>query len=271
MASASGSSSTRFAGDGTVIEAACSHDNLLKEEAVKARAQAAIQAAERAPDDPAVQQEEQRSTQSRTSSRSAKPLATAMARAARPCASAPANRRPCATPQAWTGVRGISSQRKAIVEPVFSSVRCQQGLNRFRRRRLQAVKREFALHVLAYSRRPAGGVVGLLGCHFAPSGPSHTRISRTRTPTQRLSAPILSTPDFQSLTPPKRFCDSLGGWGLSGIWSVRHSNSMPRSLAMSMFTIVLVCDPAIHFHFRTYSRGCNDRPALRGSRVCRAI
>ena len=50
---ASGSSSTRLAGDGPVIEAACSHDKLLKEEAVKARAHAA-----------------------------------------RPCASAPANRRP---------------------------------------------------------------------------------------------------------------------------------------------------------------------------------
>ncbi|MDE2253881.1 MAG: transposase [Betaproteobacteria bacterium] len=45
----------------------------------------------------------------------------------------------------------IFSQRKAIVEPVFSSLRCQQGLNRLRRRGLQAVKREFALHVLAYN------------------------------------------------------------------------------------------------------------------------
>jgi transposase len=47
--------------------------------------------------------------------------------------------------------RRIFSQRKAIVEPVFSSLRCQQGLNRFRRSGLQAVKREFALHVLAYN------------------------------------------------------------------------------------------------------------------------
>lgn len=47
--------------------------------------------------------------------------------------------------------RRIFSQRKAIVEPVFSSLRCQQGLNRFRRRGLQAVKREFALHVLAHN------------------------------------------------------------------------------------------------------------------------
>src|ERR1700736_4500363 len=60
---ASGSSSTRLAGDGTVIEAACSHYSLLREEAVKARAEAAIKAVERAPDDQAVQQEQQRSKQ----------------------------------------------------------------------------------------------------------------------------------------------------------------------------------------------------------------
>lgn len=47
--------------------------------------------------------------------------------------------------------RRIFSQRKAIVEPVFSSLRSQQGLNRFRRSGLRAVKREFALHVLAHN------------------------------------------------------------------------------------------------------------------------
>jgi transposase len=47
--------------------------------------------------------------------------------------------------------RRIFSQRKAIVEPVFSSLRGQQGLDRFRRRGLQAVRREFALHVMAYN------------------------------------------------------------------------------------------------------------------------
>src|ERR1700687_6421367 len=51
---ATGSGSARLAGDGTVIEAACSHYNLLKEEAVKARAAAARQVAERAPDDQAA-------------------------------------------------------------------------------------------------------------------------------------------------------------------------------------------------------------------------
>lgn len=47
--------------------------------------------------------------------------------------------------------RRIFSQRKAMVEPVFSSLRGQQGLNRFRRRGLAAVRREFALHVMAHN------------------------------------------------------------------------------------------------------------------------
>ncbi|MFC0709855.1 transposase [Azorhizophilus paspali] len=47
--------------------------------------------------------------------------------------------------------RRIFSQRKAIVEPVFSSLRCQRGLNRFRRRGLAAVSRAFALHVMAHN------------------------------------------------------------------------------------------------------------------------
>ena len=62
-------------------------------------------------------------------------------------------------------MRGIFSQRKAMVEPVFSSLRCQQqGLNRFRRRGLQAVKREFALHVIAHNLSRA---VALLRTLFA--------------------------------------------------------------------------------------------------------
>ena len=60
---AGGSNSTRLAGNGTVIEAACSHYRLLREQAVKAHAEAANKAVERAPDDPAVQQEQQRSKQ----------------------------------------------------------------------------------------------------------------------------------------------------------------------------------------------------------------
>ena len=45
------------------------------------------------------------------------------------------------------------AQRQAMVEPVFSHLKLLQGLTRFRRRGLSGVKREFALHVLAYNLR----------------------------------------------------------------------------------------------------------------------
>ncbi|WP_182915880.1 IS1182 family transposase [Massilia cavernae] len=62
--------------------------------------------------------------------------------------------------------RYIFSQRKAIVEPVFSSLRGQQGLDRFRRRGLQAVKREFALHVMAYNLSRAVALLRALFFYF---------------------------------------------------------------------------------------------------------
>ncbi len=49
------------------------------------------------------------------------------------------------------GAQNVFRQRKAMVEPVFSTLRQQQGLTRFRRRGLAGVKRELALHVLAYN------------------------------------------------------------------------------------------------------------------------
>ncbi|HEY5603839.1 MAG TPA: transposase, partial [Gammaproteobacteria bacterium] len=42
-------------------------------------------------------------------------------------------------------------KRQAMVEPVFSALRERQGLNRFRRRGLAGVRREFALPILAYN------------------------------------------------------------------------------------------------------------------------
>jgi len=45
----------------------------------------------------------------------------------------------------------VFQKRQGMVEPVFSSLRLGQALNRFRRRGLKAVKREFALHILAYN------------------------------------------------------------------------------------------------------------------------
>lgn len=48
-------------------------------------------------------------------------------------------------------VRERYLKRQAMVEPVFSHLRYQQGLNRFRRKGLAAVKLEFALHAMAYN------------------------------------------------------------------------------------------------------------------------
>jgi hypothetical protein len=42
-------------------------------------------------------------------------------------------------------------QRQAMVEPVFSALRDRQGLQRFRRNGLAAVRVEFALHAMAYN------------------------------------------------------------------------------------------------------------------------
>ena len=61
-------------------------------------------------------------------------------------------------------VRAIFAKRQAMVEPVFSHMRGQQGLHRFRRRGLKAVKREFALHVLAYNMSRAVALFRALFC-----------------------------------------------------------------------------------------------------------
>jgi len=43
------------------------------------------------------------------------------------------------------------ARRKGMVEPVFSHLRGQQGLNRFRRRGLAKTRLEFRLHIMAYN------------------------------------------------------------------------------------------------------------------------
>ena len=55
-------------------------------------------------------------------------------------------------------------QRQAMVEPVFSVLKQRQGLTRFRRRGLAGVRREFALHVMAYNlgRAVARGAIPAL-------------------------------------------------------------------------------------------------------------
>ena len=419
---AGGSSSTRLAGDGTVIEAACSHYNLLKEEAVKARAEAAIKAIERATDDQAVQQEQQRSKQcqdifgqrqaarhshgkssetlrisanepeamvqrlkrGRGFAASYKPsvlanedrIITALAldassetqviapmldQSARVTGAkaeevlldagyfddevieatlardvsllCPEGQWPAKTreeglfhksafdyhPQTDTyhcpagqtlillskceqtprtrehrvygattcgdchlranctkaaqgrrikrypedeqrealrlvmqhpQARRIFSQRKAIVEPVFSSLRSQQGLNRFRRSGLRAVKREFALHVLAHNQSRA---VALLAALFALLYAVLRRLGqavvgvpdfleRARKPD---APPILSTPGLHALTPPKRFATaSLQGGedvNLCALAKRRLQDLVPASLCAAPTAIQEVC------------------------------
>jgi hypothetical protein len=60
-------------------------------------------------------------------------------------------------------VKKIFHKRQTMIEPVFSHLRSQQGLNRFRRSGLKAVTREFALHAMAHNLSRA---VALLGAFF---------------------------------------------------------------------------------------------------------
>ena len=48
-------------------------------------------------------------------------------------------------------VRQRYLKRQGMVEPVFSQLKCRQGLRRFRRKGLKAVRCEFALHAMAYN------------------------------------------------------------------------------------------------------------------------
>ena len=65
------------------------------------------------------------------------------------------------------GARGRYALHKSWVEPVFSVLRQNQGLNRFRRRGLRKVRLEFRMHLMAYNLsrvvakiRALGGFVG---------------------------------------------------------------------------------------------------------------
>lgn len=48
-------------------------------------------------------------------------------------------------------VRQRYLKRQGMVEPVFSHLKCRQGLRRFRRKGLKAVRCEFALRAMAYN------------------------------------------------------------------------------------------------------------------------
>lgn len=74
-------------------------------------------------------------------------------------------------------------QRKAMVEPVFGHLRGRQGLNRFRRKGLKAVRLEFALHAMAYNLSRAvalGRLIWRLCRHWLTGIPRHS--GQTRCP-----------------------------------------------------------------------------------------
>ena len=48
-------------------------------------------------------------------------------------------------------VRQRYLKRQGMVEPVFSHLKCRQGLRRFRRKGFKAVHCEFALHAITYN------------------------------------------------------------------------------------------------------------------------
>jgi transposase len=64
--------------------------------------------------------------------------------------------------------RSIFTKRKAMVEPVFSHLRGQQGLSRFRRKGLNKVKSEFALHIMAYNLSRAVALLRALLPELSP-------------------------------------------------------------------------------------------------------
>jgi len=51
--------------------------------------------------------------------------------------------------------RATYRRRQAIVEPCFAELRERQGLKRFHRRGLRAVRAEFALHCIAFNLKKA--------------------------------------------------------------------------------------------------------------------
>ena len=83
---------------------------------------------------------------------------------------------------AQPGARRVFAQRKAMVEPVFSTLRERQGLNRFRRRGLSRIRLEFRLHLMAYNlgRALAYARRGGLAAFCALNRLSHALCRRVR-------------------------------------------------------------------------------------------
>jgi transposase len=84
-------------------------------------------------------------------------------------------------------------QRQAMVEPVFSALRGRQGLQRFRRKGLAAVRLEFALHAMAYNlSRALACALAILFARLLnallPYGDS--KLCSTRGPVHSVSLPV---------------------------------------------------------------------------------
>jgi len=82
-----------------------------------------------------------------------------------------------------TAARAKYWRRQAIVEPCFAELRERQGLRRFRRRGLNAVRAEFALHCIAFNaKRAVGHSVLLIVCLLRRVGSGTLRTSLSAAP-----------------------------------------------------------------------------------------
>lgn len=85
-------------------------------------------------------------------------------------------------------------QRQGMVEPVFSQLRGSQGLHRFRRNGLQAVRVEFALHAMAYNLSRALALVRSFLRAFAPLPDLFLAERKTRPSDRASRVPLAVSP-----------------------------------------------------------------------------
>ncbi len=91
---------------------------------------------------------------------------------------------------AQPGARARYRLRGAIVERIFAELRERQGLKRFRRRGLLAVRAEFALHCIAFNLKQAAACLGLIILGFSvrissADGPQHQFLVLVLLPTHK--------------------------------------------------------------------------------------
>ncbi|WP_293725555.1 transposase, partial [Thiolapillus sp.] len=94
-------------------------------------------------------------------------------------------------------------KRQGMVEPVFSHLRYQQGLNRFRRKGLAGVRVEFSLHALAYNLSRAVAL-------FSSSTGRYLVFFRILTRLRRIPRVTRSLFNKIHLAPIPRFLEGMG-------------------------------------------------------------